>query len=276
MKFIIIFLLCMPVFCQDIYHQPDNRRKFADYLFCTGDYLRAIDEYEWYNDYNYNDTIEYKIILSLSALKKYDLLKERVLKLSEKFVFKEPALGEILKNFIIAGKFEESRDTYSLFKSNNPVLKKLRNFTYLYTGNDSLPSPPYLTIPFDENEKREIAGLYDKKMALPYKDPGLAGFYSVIFPGAGKIYTGDYGDAFFAALATGIFGYLAAANFNADHTFRGILFTGIAGWFYAGNIYGSIAAAQIFNARGNFTFSGMLDEYLKMKNYFFPDYGFCK
>lgn len=276
MKFLIIFLLSTPVFCQDIYLHPDNRRAFADYLFCTGDYLRAIDEYEWYNSYNFNDTVEYKIILSLSALKKYDILKKRVSKLDENFIFKNPARGEILKNFIITGEYEKMRETYLSFRSNNPVLKKLRNFTYLYTDKDSLPSPPYLTIPFDVNEKREIEGLYNKKMALPYKDPGLAGFYSIIFPGAGKVYTGDYIDGFFAALATGIFGYLAVTNFKADHTFRGILFTGITGWFYAGNIYGSIAAAQIFNARVNFTFSGMLDEYLRVKNYFFPDYGFCR
>ena len=28
------------------FHSPKNKNKFADYLFCEGDYLRAVVEYE--------------------------------------------------------------------------------------------------------------------------------------------------------------------------------------------------------------------------------------
>ena len=45
-----------------------------------------------------------------------------------------------------------------------------------------------------------------------------------------------------------IFSFLAYDNFRADHDFRAWLFTGLAAYFYAGNIYGAAAAVQQYNA----------------------------
>ena len=276
MKFLLLLFLYATASCQNILQRQDYKRLFADHLFCSGDYLRAVEEYESCLHFGYNDTIDFKIMLSLNAMNKYDLAEQKSVRLMSNSSFKDLVVAERLKILMTGGNFSGLRDLYSSSRSEYTAAKKLRNFSFFYSDKDSLPSPPYLLIPFNEAESSELQTLYDKKMNLPSKDPVLAGFLSVMFPGAGKIYTEEYGDAVFAALATGIFGYIAYSSFKADHTFRGYLFSGIAGWFYAGGIYGSAASAQIFNAKVSFSFTKLLDEYLRIKNYFLPDYGFCK
>ena len=53
------------------FNSPENIKKFADYLFCDKDYLRAALEYERLTDINKSDTIEFKIALSYSYMKDY-------------------------------------------------------------------------------------------------------------------------------------------------------------------------------------------------------------
>ena len=71
-------------------------------------------------------------------------------------------------------------------------------------------------------------------------------------------------------------GYIAYADFKADHKFRGWLFTGLTAFFYGGNIYGSAASAQIYNAQVTFRLSSDMKLFLEDTDYFVPDYEFCK
>lgn len=79
------------------------------------------------------------------------------------------------------------------------------------------------------------------------KSPLFAGILSTIVPGLGRVYTGNYGDAAASLFITGIFAYLAYSNFFDGHYQRAWIFTGIAAFFQGGNIYGSVAAAKIYN-----------------------------
>lgn len=79
------------------------------------------------------------------------------------------------------------------------------------------------------------------------KSPLFAGILSAIVPGLGRVYTGNYGDAAASLFITGIFAYLAYSNFLDRHYQRAWIFTGIAAFFQGGNIYGSVAAAKIYN-----------------------------
>jgi TM2 domain-containing membrane protein YozV len=99
---------------------------------------------------------------------------------------------------------------------------------------------------------------------------------SAIIPGSGKIYTGQYGDGITAFLVTGALVYLSWANFDAHHQFRGWLFSGLAAMFYGGNIYGSAASAQLFNAGVKISLDNELKAYLDDHNYFMPEYNFCR
>jgi hypothetical protein len=50
----------------------------------------------------------------------------------------------------------------------------------------------------------------------------------------------------------------------------------LGAFFYAGNVYGSVAAAQIYNAKIAFEFEDGLNLYLEQNNYFMPEYNFCE
>jgi TM2 domain-containing membrane protein YozV len=154
-------------------------------------------------------------------------------------------------------------------------LKKLTTISMLYDTLFDIAKEEFLS-PFDFSEQNTVSLFYDYKVKPPYKSSALAGILSAVIPGSGKIYVGEWGDGITAFLVTGLLAFLAYDNFRADHTTRAWIFTGLGAFFYAGNIYGSIASAQIFNARIDFEFNDGLKLFLEKKNYFLPEYDFCK
>ena len=130
-------------------------------------------------------------------------------------------------------------------------------------------------LPFNSSQQKTVSMLYDYKFNPPYKSPTWAGIFSAVIPGSGKMYVGEWGDGITSLVLTSLFAFLAYDNFKDDHDARAWVFTGIGAFFYAGNIYGSIASAQIFNARIDFEFKNGLKLFLEKENYFLPDYDFC-
>ena len=129
---------------------------------------------------------------------------------------------------------------------------------------------------YNADEKKTINDFYDFKINPPTKSPLLASILSAVVPGLGKIYSDQIGDGITSFIATGLLAFLSYDNFHANHRFRGWLFTGLGGLFYAGNIYGSAAAAQIYNAKLFFNFNTSLNVYLGSQELFCPRYNFCK
>lgn len=258
------------------FHSPENVKKFADYLFCRGDYLRAVEEYESLPLIMKNDTISFKTMLCFSKLDLYKLSNEKLTSISNNSEFRYTSehlylvntLKENPKGLIIEFEAPSSPD----FTQRR---QKLINMSYFYDNQINFDKN-FILSPFtDEEEIRTVSMLYDFKMNPPYKSPSLAGIFSAIIPGSGKMYVGEWGDGITALLATGLLAFLAYDNFNADHTTRAWIFTGLGAFFYAGNVYGSIASAQIFNARINFEFEQGLKFFLEEENYFMPEYDFC-
>ncbi len=261
------------------FNSPENIKKFADYLFCNKDYLRAALEYERLSEINMSDTIEFKIALSYSYLKDYYTAIQKFSGIINSSVyFNEAKLERMKVNFLI-NDFTGLRSYYK----NSFVTEvdkyqtegeKLFNFSYLFT-DDELPSKDEFLLPFDVNEKETISSFYDWKKKPPYKDGTLAGIMSVIIPGSGKIYVGEIGDGIVAFITTTVFAFIAYDNFKAGHTTRAWIWTGVAAFFYAGNVYGSVAAAQVHNAKITFEFNEGLNVYLNKNNYYIKNYEFC-
>jgi len=262
------------------FHSPENIKKFADYLFCQGDYLRAVEEYESIKNINFNDTINFKIMLCYSEIGLYQMSNLSEVRLSNS-VFKNEAECLSLKN-----RFKESSNSfYQLSEIQLYPFSTEDSFTLNYfnkltsasflLGSSELISEDEIINPFDGSETKTIASFYDMKTNPPYKSPALAGVLSAVIPGSGKMYVNEWGDGITALLATGLLAFLAYDNFRADHKTRAWIFTGLDAFFYAGNVYGSIAAAQIFNARINFEFSEGIKLFLEQENYFLPQYDFC-
>jgi TM2 domain-containing membrane protein YozV len=263
------------------FHSPENIKKFADHLFCENDYLRAVEEYESIKNVLLNDTIDFKIMLSYSELGMYQMSNLSKVPFSNS-VFKKDAVCLSLKN-----RFKESPESFYLLSeistylfsledsSTSNYFQKLSVVSYLLGIHELLPKEKIIN-PFESSDKKIISDYYDWKTDPPYKSPTLAGILSAVIPGSGKMYVGEWGDGITALLVTGLFAFLAYDNFQADHTARAWIFTGLGAFFYAGNIYGSVASAQIFNARIDFEFNDGLNLFLEQRNYFLPEYDFCK
>ncbi|MEO8232165.1 MAG: hypothetical protein ABI638_07765 [Ignavibacteriota bacterium] len=261
------------------FQSPQNIKLFANFLFCEKDYLRAVEEYQKYLQLIDDDSVQFKVAIGYSlmndqtnALSKFGLIKKtsvfydasKIQKLKSQFLINIDSIFYQSADLLI-----NSNSIYS----NNAY--KLKNTSLLFFDKN-LRSKENFLIPFGDDEKNKLSVFYNLKNNPPYKSETLAGIFSAIIPGSGKIYTENYGDGITAFLLTGLFTYLAYTNFEHDHPTRAWIFTALGSGFYAGNVYGSIASAQIFNAKVNFDFNEGVKLFLQEQNYFTPSYDFCK
>jgi hypothetical protein len=279
--FIILFFLITSIpFAQKIdFNSPHNIKSFAEHLFCEKDYLRAIDEYEKYLTFENDDAIKFKIASGYFFMHDYKNAIQKFKNFPPESDFYFNAQLEILKSQFL------KNDSLAFYKMAGDIISsnsnislnalKLKNVSFLLNGR-SLPSKMKFLSPFEDSSKIRVSELYEWKVNPPYKSEVVSGILSAIIPGAGKIYTKEYGDGITAFILTGLLGYLAYRNFENDHNFRAWIFAGTGALFYAGNIYGSVASAQIYNARINFEFKDGVKLFLDQKNYFTPVYEYCK
>ncbi len=281
--FILILLISPLHFSQTgelNFHSPENIKKFGDYLFCERDYLRANLEYQKLENIVDDDTLNFKIGLGYIYIGDYSNSIQKLSDITSASVFFDEANLQELKAYFLTEDYIAFRSFYlesysnkiNNYQSNG---KKLFNFSYLFTDDDLPPSEKFLN-PFNKDEKEKVTSFYNWKNEPPDKNPTLAGIMSAVIPGSGKMYVGEWGDGIMALVTTGLFAFLAYDNFRAGHNTRAWIFTGLGVFFYAGNVYGSVAAAQIYNAKIAFEFEDGLNLYLEQKNYFTPEYNFCE
>jgi len=285
-KFILIFFLISSFVCsQNVdstinpLHTEGNIFKFAEYLFCQKDYLRSAVEYLRLREESRNEEVKFKIALSFSIIGDYPSAKRYFEQIKENSSYYKYSRLEILKILLLEENYSELNKYTSSSGVNLSGRDSTENkilFTSYLRGNQNIPSFENFIKPFDRSEQDGIALLYNAKSNPSHKSPITALILSAIIPGAGKLYTGEISDGIIAFISTGLFAFLAYDNFKANHDFRGWLFTGLAAGFYGGNVYGSFASAQIYNARIKYEFNLQLDSFLKSKNYFIPEYDFCK
>ncbi|MDR3626069.1 MAG: hypothetical protein P4L45_04520 [Ignavibacteriaceae bacterium] len=259
---------------------PVNIKKFADYLFCQKDYLRAADEYERYLKSIPDDTIEFKIALSYSAMCNFSEAEKRLGTIKNTSNFFVPAQMLSLKTIFQEGDIARFRNAYIAKDSDLSIPKDsgialLYNFSSLLT-EASIHNEDDFVENFPYQERSRIKYFYEWKENPPEKSPLKAALFSAIIPGAGKFYAEEYSDGIWAFIATLGTAYLAYDNFNARHYTRGWIFSALAAGFYAGNIYGSASAVQIYNTRIRFDFVNEVKTFLEDKNYFLKVFDFCK
>lgn len=272
--FLIIFFSLSALAQTNPLKSDENRKLFADYLYCQQDYLRAAEEYEALSKMNLSDTIIYKIGKSYSIIGNSNKALNYFSSIQSN--------SSLLKNAILeeAKIFYLKEDSKSLDKIANNIyqssieLKKILIAFYLKTNQLDNVNNDFFQL--NDNDMIILKSFYERKKNPAYKSEIVAGILSAIIPGSGKIYTENYGDGITALIITGIFSYIAYDNFKHSHQFRAYLFSGLAAGFYLGNIYGSIASAQIFNVKVDFNFLNDLSEFISSKNYFINEIEFCK
>ncbi len=260
------------------FHSSGNIRLFADYLFCQKDYLRASDEYNDWLEINNNDTVQFKSGLSLQFTGEYEQALNRFHSVPFGSSFYTESREEYARTLFLQKDYSDLRGYFMRSDPSRdyyPFIRRLNYITYYYS-DDGLPPQDDMVSAFPDDQRTDVKKFYEWKKDPPYKSPILAGIFSAVVPGLGKVYTENYMDGLFAALLTGVFGYIAYTDFRADHDVRGWIFTGTAAFFYAGNIYGSAASAQIYNAKIRFYFESELQNFLHLFHYDKEDYKFCK
>ena len=262
---------------EDDFMSVDNRLSFANHLFCEGDYLRAIDEYKFVQSTKEqsktNTLLKMKIGLAFQKLGRFEEAQMNFTQLFNTKEFEDEAKFEFCRSLYLSGKFEILEKRFKdQMDYESPYLaftKKLINLPKLYSSYEIKDSSKFFES-FDDQESVEILKFYIRKQNLEPKSPVLAAILSGVIPGLGKIYTENYGDGITALLVTGLLTFLTVDNFNADHNFRGWLFGGLAAYFYAGNVYGSAASADLYNTNLQINFNSDLELFLKNNNHFVP------
>ncbi len=255
---------------------PENRKSFGHYLYCEKDYLRSVAELREFLKTESDDTLRFQIAKALQNLGKYSESADNFKTLFFSSL-REEAKTEYFRSKYQTGNlsdFNFNTKINSYLPNNNlNQISQLTAVSMLLYEDGKIDSHQLMN-EFPDSLKPPLKNFYLRKIDPGFKSPTSAAIMSAIIPGMGKIYADEVGDGITAFLAVGLLSFLAYDNFRADHDFRAWLFTGLAAYFYAGNIYGSAAAAQYYNAGIRFNFKNDVEVFINRQNLFLSDYDF--
>lgn len=281
-RFTLIVLLCTtPLSVANAekprdYYSPENVRKFADFLYEQGDYLRAASEFQRYLFYQprESDKIYYQIGLCYRLGGK----SEKAIRTFSTFLhtFPDSQLVNSARFQIGVAYFltEQFQQTVNYLDSALPHIADVRyraasqgliGISYLMQKRWFEANKIFNGLQeSDVTEVRESATLYRnyalQGAQLPNRSPFLAGILSTIVPGLGRLYTGRIGDALTSLFTVGLTGWQAYDGFreNGLSSAKGWGFGALSGIFYAGNVYGSVISARVYNRHAGDEFLGSL------------------
>lgn len=211
----------------------------------------------------YLDSVNYFIGLEYYNEKKMQEAKQLFLKVSDNvfFYYKARYLAGLIdtENSMI----DSALCNYNtIVETSNTDLNELKQFEvagiYLlkkkYKTFDSLTLNCNFknTILKEELENLKKCAFIDK--TIKRKSPLLAGCLSAVIPGLGKVYAGNNGQALASFLTCGLFGAIATENILrlGIKNPQTILFSGMFGLFYIGNIWGSAVSVQLVKTEKQF------------------------
>ncbi len=249
------------------YYTPENVRKFADFLYEQGDYLRAAGEYQRYLFYQPQESeqIRYRIALCYrfagdieQAVQNFQTL----LRMHPEGGFVSRAYYQIGATYFLQDQFAQSarflHQTLPRITDTrqHAEAEQLIGLSYLMQKQWSEAGEIFKTLQGSKvasvGQKAVVYHNFAKAGArLPTRSPFLAGVLSTIIPGAGRLYTGRLSDALNALMVVSITGWQAYDGFRRDgiSSVKGWTLGTISGIFYVGNIYGSVISARVYNRR---------------------------
>ncbi len=110
---------------------------------------------------------------------------------------------------------------------------------------------------------KEIATLTQRGESLPRRNPALAGLFSSLLPGSGRAYCRRFGDAFYSFMLIAGTAYASRYYYLHQHSTQSLIYGSMSLFFYAGDIYGSIKGANIFNSETQNRLLNQIEEKLK-------------
>lgn len=248
------------------YFIPENIYRFADYLYKEGDYLKAASEFQRYlltfDSLPANtDSIFFKIGLCYRLARDFPKAIDYFNRIVESYP-QSPYLSkvyyQIALSYSLEGRYKEFTrfidSNLSLIDQDDIKLKMNQliglNYIQQKKWDEAIDFLGSLNISIKRDSITILLANFAKEgQRLPHKSKLLAGLFSTIVPGTGKLYCNRSWDGFFSLLTIGITGYQAYEGFRKDgaYSIKGWVFGSISAVFYLGNIYGSVVAAKIYN-----------------------------
>jgi len=281
-----IFFVLLSIFPSLLFSQasglfaPEKRKAFADYLFCEKDYLRASEEYEALNNLNKNDSLSYSIGLCFLKMNEYGKAEDVFYQLRNSTLGEESRLLYLKTSFLLNNNIEEKTDSFSNQFGNKDLETSFRRLDLAaqIKAGMSQASLHSLDTNFEGTDVQLLRSFAENFSHPNRKSPFAAALFSAVLPGAGKIYTKNYGDGITSLIVTSLFSFLWYDNFRAGHPTRAWIFAGLTGFCYWGNVYGSYISARNYNLEKAEELNNEFDSFLNSKNYFVPKKieGSCK
>lgn len=245
------FILFIQVLDAQNLYDLEHSKKFAEYLYTSGQYKLAAEEYERVVFLAPEDVnAKLKLVRSYKKYGNYHTGAERILSFHDNDV----------KDFNLA--FSKEFVQMNLRMKNYPAI------TNLVTTNTSLADQfkhntrvSMLLLEaewkkanqlIEENEivtQPMLFQLAEEGSNLHYKRPWVGSLMSVILPGAGKFYAGRWKDgiiSFIFVAGSAWQAYRGFYKFGKDSAY-GWIFGSVSLGFYTGNIYGSAKAVKQYN-----------------------------
>jgi tetratricopeptide (TPR) repeat protein len=256
-KIFFTFLLCGVLYhltsAQNLY-DLDHSKEYGRYLFDTQQYKLAAEEWERILFMlPENDTARYMVVKSYLLGRDYSRARAKL-----KQLFPDPVqmpcdyASLYAKSLILL----DSIPSAEILLQNNTFLSR-EDVLYLGLNIELKRNWTQATELFHKQEKNitaidprysEIISMIKDKNS---KNPWVAGGMSMIIPGTGKIYAGEWKDGLISLFFVGATVFQSIRGYNQYGPRSGffITYSSIATAFYLGNIYGSFRAAIRHNGK---------------------------
>ena len=238
---------------QDLYSDKATQ-KFADYLFTKGDFKYAAEEYTRLLFMNPDsDSVLVRLSQSYRRIMQYQnaysvIRDHRPPHIQSKLVEQEYLSALIFQKD--ANAFNAAISRFNHLDS-SMLLRARIEFSLLnrdwHAANEIISSAEVSGFEWSEGYRNKV----DEVLAFRPKRPWLAGFYSAMIPGMGKIYSKNAKEGITSFLFVSALAYQSYRGFHkrGAKSLTGWIYGGLSLGFYLGNIYGAQQSAKNYNAR---------------------------
>ncbi len=262
MKNILILFFCiLPNLLYSQEFSFDEELKLANHLINSNNNKEAIYHLEkiltkFDSNPGNSDTLNFLLGYAYYQQKEFAKSNNYLLKVSEKSASYNKARFTSIYNYLYTQQYSEADKTLDLFKPKSSLLSE---YQAMQSAGLSLLKKKYDVYPelskkFTYNhfsiqkEQNELDSYYKYLLDFKPKSMALAGLFSTVVPGTGKMYAGKVGEGMSAFLIVSILGAITAENYfkNGINDFKTITFGSLLSVFYLGNIYGSIVSVKVY------------------------------
>jgi tetratricopeptide (TPR) repeat protein len=253
MRLLLLFLLvmnCLPSRAQGDLYNLDNSVRFGEYLLQSGQYDYAVKEYErilFMSPKNLDAQINLMKAYRLANRNEDGIIRSNQLFENLNLMPEKNAM-EYSKLLMNTREWDKANTFWNINENLKAEDKTLFKSTVSVFNSKFIQAREELLSLQDSTNYlgSGYLSLVDKALNQKKKSPFAAGFMSMVIPGLGKAYTGDWKDGLVSLIFTGGMAFQAVRKFNQHgaNNYRPWIYTGIGAGFYLGNIYGSVKSAK--------------------------------